>query len=247
MQPILTAAKKQKKFQKRCKLERDELVIKGKHYNINTVKDLSKSLRPAKVSSQSNDTTYGYFGELYPLSNFHPAPFTYRGISYHCSEQLIQHKKAEYFKDEITTKKILSAKTGFKCKELGRKVSNFKLNKWSKKAKSLCQEGIKQKFIENTEPRNVLLSTKTKTIVECTKDPVWGCSSTLSMDICLDKSMWPNQGIMGKMLEAIRSELCQTSNYIDPNSDTSSTSSENNSEESDIVSESEDSTSDQTS
>ena len=235
LRPILTAAKKQKKYRKRCKMERDELVIKGKHYNVNTINTLPKSLKPDKVSSHCNDNVYGYFGELNPLSNFHCAPFTHDNIYYHCTEQLIQHKKAELFKDHTSVTKIMNAKTGHACKELSRQVSNFKQDKWSKKAKSMCYDGIKQKYPENELPRQTLLATKKKTIVECTKDSVWGCGKPLSDESCLDKTLWVNQGIMGEILESIRQSL-QTSPMSYPSYDScSSSSSDESSSDSDSV------------
>ena len=236
LRPILTAAKKQKKYRKRCKMERDELVIKGKHYNVNTINTLPKSLKPDKVSSRCNDNVYGYFGELNPLSNFHRAPFTYDNVHYHCTEQLIQRKKAELFKDHTTVTKIMNAKTGHACKELGRQVSNFRQDKWSKRAKSLCQDGIKQKFLENEVPRRTLLSTKKKTIVECTKDSVWGCGKPLSDESCLDKTLWVDQGIMGEILETIRQNLQTSSMAYTTDDSSSSSSSDESSSESDIMS-----------
>ena len=226
LRPILTAAKKQKKYRKKCKLEKDELVIKGKHYNVNTINTLPKSLKPARISSRTNDDIYGYFGELNPLSNFHHAPFTIDNVRYHCTEQLIQCKKAELFKDQAAVNKIMNAKTGFACKEAGRNVTNFKQEKWTKKAKSLCYDGIRQKYLENKNARRTLLSTKNKTIVECTKDSVWGCGKPLSEDSCLDKSMWINQGIMGEMLESIRQSLkTSTPSSLDISSSSSSSAS----------------------
>ena len=228
--PILTAAKKQKKFRKRCKLEKDELVIKGKHYNVNTINTLPKSLKPAKISSWTSKEVYGYFGELNPLSNFHHAPFTIDKIHYHCTEQLIQRKKAELFKDHSTVTKVMHAKTGYACKEAGRQVSNFKQEKWTKKAKSLCYDGIMQKYLENKHARRTLLATKNKTIVECTKDSVWGCGKPLSDELCLNKSLWINQGIMGEMLESIRQSLkTSTPSTLDSSSSSSSSSSSDSS------------------
>ena len=104
LRPILTAAKKQKKFRKKCKMVNDLLVIKGKKYGldqgqgIKNISKLPKSINPAKISSRSNDEVYGYFGELNPLSNFHRAPFTYENFTYHCSEQFIQKKRPNYSK-----------------------------------------------------------------------------------------------------------------------------------------------------
>ena len=213
LRPILTVAKKQKKFRKKCKMEKDELVIKGKHYNINTLTKLPKSLKPSKVSSRTNDHIYGYFGELNPLSNIYRAPFTYNSVHYHCSEQFIQHEKAKLFDDKSAMKWIMEAKNGSTCKEAGRKIKNFKHDKWAKKAKSLCLEGIKQKYLSNAEPWRVLLSTKDKTIAECTKDNTWGCGLALSNDSCLDKTLWTGQGegqgIMGELLESIRETIRQ--------------------------------------
>ena len=205
-------------------MEKDELVIKGKHYNINTLTKLPKSLKPSKVSSRTNENIYGYFGELNPLSNFYPAAFIHNKVQYHCSEQLIQHEKAKLFNDKPTMKRIMEAHNGSTCKEAGRKVKNFKQEMWTKKAKSLCLEGIKQKYLSNAEPRRVLLSTRNKTIVECTKDTIWGCGLVLSNDSCLDKTLWTGQGsgqgIMGEMLEAIRETISQ---QMEPGSAYSST------------------------
>ena len=125
----------------------------------------------------------------------------------------------------------MNAKTGFACKEAGRQVLHFKQEKWSKKAKSLCYDGIKQKYLENQAARCTLLSTKNKTIVECTKDSVWGCGKPLADETCLDKSMWVNQGIMGEILESIRQEL-ESIAPSNPNADDSSNDSSSSDESS---------------
>ena len=237
LRPILTAAKKQKKFRKKCKMVNDLIVIKGKKYGLDRaqgVKDISKlprSLNPAKISSKSNDDVYGYFGELNPLSNFHRAPFTYENFTYHCSEQLIQRKKAELFKDKLSIKRIENAKTGLECKLLGNKISNFKKSVWETRAKELCGPGIKQKFLEN---RNALITlvktTGNRTIVKCTKDTIWGCGMALQDDNCLIKTEWTNQGIMGEILESIREDMAQMLEGI-PDEQASDTSSQSSSSE----------------
>ena len=218
LRPILTVAKKHKKFRKRCKLENDLLVIKGKKYGLKKsdgVKDLSnlpRPLKPSKISSRTNKEIYGYFGELNPLSNFHHAPFTFDGFTYHCSKQFIQKQKAELFKDKSAIKRIEAATTGLKCKQEGSRITNYKKSSWEKKAKSLCKPGIKQKFLENRQAlTTLLLDTSNKTIVECTKDSVWGCGLALQDKNCLIKTKWTNQGIMGEILQEIRNELSHLS------------------------------------
>ena len=146
LRPIYTAAKQSKKYRKRCRMENDQLVIKGKHYSIEDMDKLPKSLKPVNVTSKTNDTIFGYFGELNPLSNFHQAEFSIEGRTFHCSEQYIQWKKAELFKDAITMKKVEKAKTGHQCKEAGKSTSNYKKTIWDQKASELCKPGIRQKI-----------------------------------------------------------------------------------------------------
>ena len=208
LRPILTAAKHSKKYRKRCRMDNDILVIKGKRYNVDELDRLPKSLKPANVTSKTNKSVYGYFGELNPLSNFYPSPFKLDDTLYHCSEQFIQLKKAELFKDKAATKRILQSKTSHQCKAEGQRIANFNSENWEKNAYQLCLPGIRQKFLENDTPRHLLLNkTKGKRIAECTKDPVWGCGMTIHNDNCLDTTKWISQGIMGAILEEIRMEL----------------------------------------
>ena len=208
LRPIYTAAKRSNKYKKRCRMENDVLVIKGKRYNVNELDKLPKSLKPANVTSRTSDTLYRYFGELNPLSNFFPSPFKYGENNFHCSEQFIQLKKAELFKDKQAAKRIMQMTTGHQCKLEGQKISNFNRQTWESKAFSLCKPGIRQKLLSNEIPRQLLLTkTKGKRIVECSKDSVWGCGMAIHHEKCLDTTMWTGQGIMGEMLEEIRTEL----------------------------------------
>ena len=208
LRPIFTAAKNSAKYRKRCKMDKDQLVIKGKRYGVEDMDTLPKYLKPANITSKANDKVYGYFRELHPFSNFHPAKFSYENKVFHCSEQFIQWKKAEFFKDTTAMNRIEKSKTGRQSKEEGRKIKNFKKTTWDIKAKDICKAGIRQKFIENKKPRDLLLSkTKGKKIAECTKDDVWGCGLALNNDKCLNSTMWTSQGIMGVILEEIRDEL----------------------------------------
>ena len=131
-----------KKYKKRCKLEDDVIVIKGKRYRVDELEKLPKSLKPANVTSKTNQSIFGYFGELNPLSNFYPAPFIYDDQSYHCSEQFIQMRKAELFKDKNAIKRIKDTSNGHQCKIEGAKVKNFDTSTWEQKAYRLCLPGI---------------------------------------------------------------------------------------------------------
>ena len=60
---------------------------------------------------------------------------------------MIQHLKAVYFDDQDTASKIMKTKTALECKKLLKNILNYNQELWNPIAKSMCEEGIKAKFI----------------------------------------------------------------------------------------------------
>ena len=75
-------------------MEDDKIIIKGKPYSMENLDELPSDLEIFKIISKESKDAVAFFGELNPLSNFHPATFNLGENSYHCSEQFIQHTKA---------------------------------------------------------------------------------------------------------------------------------------------------------
>ena len=97
-------------------------MLDGKRYTKNTLDQLPRSLDIMKVTTKSNENCLGFFGEICPLSNFYPSPFTFNGINYCISEQLIQHIKSKFCGDKHHERSILAAKTPLECKKLSRDI-----------------------------------------------------------------------------------------------------------------------------
>ena len=95
----------------------DKIVLKGKPYTVYTLNQLPEELNVFKVTSKEDQDTVGFFGQLNPLSNFHPASFQLEGIDYISSKQYIQASKAKYFGDYETFNKILGSTTSIECKD----------------------------------------------------------------------------------------------------------------------------------
>ena len=76
LRPILQAAKNKPKYKTKSRMEDDKVVIKGKHYGLNNLDELPSDLEAFKVTSRESQDIIGFYGELNPLSNFHPAEFT---------------------------------------------------------------------------------------------------------------------------------------------------------------------------
>ena len=209
LRPILRAARKHTHYRGKCKLDGTKLVIQGKSYNRTNLENLPEDISTWKISSKESDETIGFFGELNPLSNFHPSTFIYNIIvEYSSSEQLIQHQKAKLFDDTETAVKIMKAKSALECKKLSKEISNHSHDRWKSEAKTRCEEGIKAKFMQNSGIRSYLHNTGAKKLVECCNDKLWGTGTPLQDENCLTPSHWTLQGILGKILENIRSSIC---------------------------------------
>ena len=207
LRPILKAARMKPEFGYKSRMESDKLVIDGKRYGVNDLSQLPQKLSPFEVTTKSNEDTLGFFGELCPFSNFYPAKFTYEGIHYSSSEQLIQHKKALYCGDNATANKILAAKTAIACKQLAYQIQNYDHQGWIDAAKELCRDGICAKFEQNPALSRKLLSTGDKTLVESSRDDVWGTGIPLFQWDCLNRSQWKGNGMLGTLLVEIRGNL----------------------------------------
>ena len=213
--PILRAAKRSSEFKKQSKLEEDKIVLKGRRYDINTLNQLPDELNVFKVTTRENTSTIGYFGKINPLSNFYPAPFTHEGTRYISSEQFIQASKAKYFNDADTHNQIMGCSTSLECKRAFRQIRNLDTSRWEQVAGNICQPGIRAKFLQNPLAMDTLIrKTGSKTIVECASDRLWGNGIPLNDPTCLDPQKWTTQGIMGQILEGIRSEAM--TRYHDP-------------------------------
>ena len=133
---------------------------------------LPAELDTFEVTSKSDPNTIAFFGELNPFSNFHEARFFCDGEEFHCSEQYIQWKKATYFKDRITERRILNSTDALACKETARDIKDFNKQEWDAKAEELCYEGIRQKFEQNPHLKDTLIDTGNKILVESCLDNV---------------------------------------------------------------------------
>ena len=209
MLPILRAARHIDNYKKQIRLEKDKVVIKGKDYDMSNIHDLPDDLNAFTVTSKETENVVGYFGELNPMSNFFPAPFTLDGQHYISSEQYIQASKAKLFNDLDVYNQIMGCKCSADCKEFSRKIRGVDNAKWDTMAADICRPGIREKFVQNPILLEILVKrTGAKCIVECAKDRLWGTGIPLSQEDCLNSDRWISPGIMGKILEDIRLEFC---------------------------------------
>ena len=210
LRPILNNARRMDKYRGKCRLTVDKLVIDSQVFTVAPINNLNKlpaELNPRKVAERENESTLAFFTQSSPFSNFHKAPFTTDGVKYSCCEQYIQSQKALIFDDENTLGKIMKCDSPYEMKQLGNNVKNFTLQLWHKEAEKVAYAGCWDKFSQNPELKEILLSTLNKTLIEASRDLFWGVGMSLNDKNVLHKESWTGKNTLGNVLMLVRQRL----------------------------------------
>ena len=152
-----------------------------------------------KENTMQNTTLpeYTFFFHLTsPFSNFHPAKFEYKDLTFISNEQFMMYAKAKTFGDEATAQKIIEINSFpiaqdlinekisreqivnnkdwanewqnimMKAKKLGRGVKNYDEEVWNKKRSKIVLFGARLKFTQNLDLKQNLVNTGDTYMVE---------------------------------------------------------------------------------
>lgn len=154
-----------------------------------------------------------FFGADSPLSNWHPARFTFHGRQFANTEQFMMYCKAMLFGDTEIADKILQAKTPKEQKALGRKVRNFDEKIWTAKCEKFVRIGCLEKFKQNPDLANSLMDTGSTELVEASPyDRIWGVGLSANDPRICDRAQWRGENRLGKVLMQVREALAAEQN-----------------------------------
>ena len=156
--------------------------------------------------TKSNTDTFTFFGLHLIYSNIHQSYFTDKNITYNSSEQCIQSIKAELFDDDKTQYLIMHSSNPFEIKQLGSIVKNFVRYKWESNAQGIAVNGMCCKFAQNEALKRELLNAP-KTIVETSRDTLWGTREPLHERGVLLESTWNGKDLMNKVYNMVHKQL----------------------------------------
>ena len=146
------------------------------------------------------------------LSNWYLSSFKIDEIEYTSMEQYMMYQKAICFKDYKIAEDILKTDNVAEIKTLGRKVSNYDDHIWNGVRQVIIYEGLLQKFLQNEELKNQLLSTKDAILAECAvKDTIWGIGLSMKDENRFDKSKWIGTNLLGYTLMLVRKQILEDS------------------------------------
>ena len=142
------------------------------------------------------------------LSQWYPCVFEVDGVRYTSAEQYMMAEKAKLFGDEEIRAEILGTSDPKKCKSFGRKVKNFNKTVWDQEKRLIVSVGNFEKFMQNDDLRNFLLSTGDKVLVEASPtDRIWGIGLGKNNPYALDPVKWRGENLLGFILMEVRNEI----------------------------------------
>lgn len=148
------------------------------------------------------------------LSNFFPSKFVIDGITFNTNEHFFMWSKSNRFEPDNNDKKtkILTAKTPFLAKKIGRTVQNFDEKIWNIESYNFMVKGLLEKFKQNLDLKNKLIQTNEAILVEASPyDKKWGIGMKQETAWTYDQKSFDKilneRNLLGKALMEVRSKL----------------------------------------
>lgn len=142
------------------------------------------------------------------LSNWYLSDFVVDGIRFSSMEQYMMYKKAIMFKDSETAEQIMQTPDVGKIKSLGRSVRNYNESLWNGMRQIIIYNGLLEKFRQNKELADRLLSTDEDILAECTvQDKIWGIGRSMTDPARYNIDEWTGENLLGYSLMMVRNEL----------------------------------------
>lgn len=159
--------------------------------------------------------TYNFFWGG-PYSNWDPSDFTYMGIDFSCTEQMMMLGKALLFGDDSAALRIMETYNPSVQKAWGKKVRRFNKDVWDPISYSIVYAACYSKFSQSADHRFYMLNDSSNTIVEASPyDTIWGIGMGERDKDILDESKWRGENRLGKVLMDVRRFLKNPMPYAD--------------------------------
>lgn len=144
------------------------------------------------------------------LSNFYPCMFQINGQTFDSAERAYQYSRAMHLHAPEVAKNILTARNAKECK----KQSYFIESKaeWDSSKRGVMKMIVQEKFSQNADLKEKLLSTGTTMLIEATSDNYWGAGSLLGSKL-LKEGKWTGRNELGIILNEVREDLRRTEKW----------------------------------
>ena len=140
------------------------------------------------------------------FSNWHRSTFKVDGVTFNCGEQYMMYMKSIVFHDFDSAEKIMNEEHPRRQKALGKLVKNFNKKTWDDLCYDIVKDGLREKFKQNPDMKEYLISCKDTIIVEASpEDRIWGIGYG-EWEALENIDDW-GQNLLGKICTELANEL----------------------------------------
>lgn len=144
------------------------------------------------------------------MSNFYKSDFVDNdGNRFCCSEQYLMYMKAKTFEPNnlVLLNKILAETSATKIKQYGRMVKNYVDTIWNDIRYGVMIDGLRLKFEQNPQLKQLLIGTGNKTLYEASKyDKIWGIGFSPQDALNTNPQLF-GRNLLGQALMEVRDEF----------------------------------------
>ena len=168
-------------------------------YNLDWLKEKFDQGNPIKYIffwGQSHDSRLDI--GPFVFSQWYPSKFSIDGIEYKSAEHWMMAQKALLFGNHDIFQQIISEEKPAAVKALGRQITGFDQNTWDANKFNLVVRGNAEKFKQDEQLKNYLVSTGDRVIVEASPvDNIWGIGLAKDHRGIKNPHNWKGQNLLG--------------------------------------------------
>lgn len=146
------------------------------------------------------------------LSNFFKCNLRYNGMVFDSSERAYQYERCNRLGAPEIAQQVLDARGASECKHASGYIKSN--DKWDAQKRDIMREIVLEKFSQNEDLLDSLLSTGTKTLIEATTDKYWGAAAVIGSKL-LKNGSWKGRNELGLILSEVREELKRERNWVE--------------------------------
>lgn len=194
--------------------------------NLKVPREKRKRIHFVKQPGKVNPDVHFFFGYKMSFSNFHRClyqvelPDPYGKKEMHSVEQLYMFRKAYFFADHSTCKKILEAPDALATKRLGSSIDGFISAIWTIPKVDVMKECLVRKFTDSEQKERLmqcLMESPTILVEASPSDLVWGIGFSKEDGPYISRDDWgEGENMLGRLLMGLK-QYIQTRESLDPN------------------------------
>lgn len=182
--------------------------INGKTYGPADFDNIEpKGITPESAATRVHKWGTSFQGHNAPLSNFFPCKIISKNgkAVYNSAEQYYCAVMAMEHKDTNTLRLIEQSNNPYYIKAIAKNI--HRTREWNQKSASVMEGIMRDKFMQNPDLKQKLLSYKGEVFRECTKCPRWGSGRYLESAHLGETELTGYGNQMGNLLRKIRDSL----------------------------------------